>query len=73
MLVLVLVLFVVLLDGGVGNSHWVTRPERRERVGGEGLGVSSDVNGGGAVVVVLVVVRVVGGGGGVSFSSVLRV
>ena len=71
-------LFVVLLEGGVGKSHWVTRPERRERGGGEGLGVSSVVDGGdcgggggGAVVVVLVVVRVVSGG--VSFSSVLGV
>ena len=78
-----LILFVVLAlpeDGGVGKSHWVTRPERRERVGGEeGLGVSSVVDGGdcgggggGAVVVVLVVVRVVVSGG-VSFSSVLGV
>lgn len=75
-----LILFVVLAlfeEGGVGKSHWVTRPERRERVGGEeGLGVSSVVDGGscggGAVVVVLVVVMVVVSGG-VSFSSVLGV
>lgn len=73
-----LILFVVVAlpeDGGVGKSHWVTRPERRERVGGEeGLGVSSVADGGdcGAVVVVLVVVRVVVSGG-VSFSSVLGV
>lgn len=77
--ILVLILFVVLAlfeEGGVGKSHWVTRPERRERVGEEGLGVSSVVDGGscggGAVVVVLVVVRVVVSGG-VSFSSVLGV